>query len=155
MNIAQTWFLARLFVYLSSLISQIPFCIDWFAFLFLMAWQWKHRIPIWVDPNELSSMVDSHVELDSLSWRTMAYILTSKREIIYGNLCLRFGTWKVHNLTIWNKVIHCQNSLVAHSNLIHGLTQIRYAAPSWFKRQSFHVPLNRGIKRLVHEKFDV
>ena len=39
MNIAQTWFLARLFVYLSSLISQITFCIDWFAFLFLYTCQ--------------------------------------------------------------------------------------------------------------------
>ena len=42
--ITQTWFLARLFVYLSSFISQILEFLFWlFALLFLMARQWKHR----------------------------------------------------------------------------------------------------------------
>ena len=42
--ITETWFLARLFVYLSSFISQILEFLFWlFAFLFLMARQWKHR----------------------------------------------------------------------------------------------------------------
>ena len=48
--IGQTWCLARLFVYLTSLISQILDSLYWLhgsvAFLFLMVWQWKHRIVI-------------------------------------------------------------------------------------------------------------
>ena len=33
-----------LFIYLLSFPRFRTFCIDWFVFLFLMAWQWKHRI---------------------------------------------------------------------------------------------------------------
>ena len=41
------WLLARLFVYLPSFISQIPDFLYWLVcILFLMAWQWKHRIKI-------------------------------------------------------------------------------------------------------------
>ena len=33
-----------LYIYLLSLPGHWTFCFDWFAFLFLMAWQRKHRI---------------------------------------------------------------------------------------------------------------
>ena len=33
-----------LYIYLLLFPRFWTFCIDWFAFLFLMAWQWKHRI---------------------------------------------------------------------------------------------------------------
>ena len=43
-NIAQTWFLARpLHIYLLLFPRFWTFCIEWFAILFLIAWQWKPR----------------------------------------------------------------------------------------------------------------
>ena len=44
-NIARTWFLARPFaIYLLLFPRFWTFCIEWFAILFLIAWQWKPRI---------------------------------------------------------------------------------------------------------------
>ena len=43
---SQTWLLVRLFVYHIYLLSFLrfwTFCIDWFPFLFLMAWQWNRE----------------------------------------------------------------------------------------------------------------
>ena len=48
--IAQTWFMARLTAFFTINLLSFPrfwtFSIDWFAFLFLMAWQWK-MFPRW------------------------------------------------------------------------------------------------------------
>ena len=44
-NIAQTWFLARPFAYLSP--RFWTFCIKWLAILFFIAWQWKKSIGFW------------------------------------------------------------------------------------------------------------
>ena len=38
---------------------------------------------------------------------------------------------------VWNEVPHSQNSLVVHSDIIGGSTQIRYVGPNYFKAQLF------------------
>ena len=44
MNYSTDLFLAEAYVQLLSFPRLGTFYIDWFAFLFLMAWQWKHKL---------------------------------------------------------------------------------------------------------------
>ena len=56
-SIAQTWFLARLFVYSSSFVSQILDFLDWMVYIFIFngVTEWKQKIEVyenyrgWVD----------------------------------------------------------------------------------------------------------
>ena len=82
----------------------------------------------WIDPNDVSSTVDSDVELNSSNsihsyavkkWSTM--FSSEKKIVIYALTSARekFDVSETRSL-------HGRNSHVGHSKLIHWSTQIRY-----------------------------
>ena len=93
---AQTWLLARLLVYLSSFISQIwTFCIDWFAFLFLTAWQWKHRIGEKIDCKKTVFLLSLRFILSLQSAFCVLYLVYIFVQSVF---CVdRTSAWPSHN----------------------------------------------------------
>ena len=66
-----------LFIYLLSFLRFRTFCIDWFAFLFLMAWQWKHRIVFVIDYKELQLAQTAEINQLSEFWPLFVYTYTA------------------------------------------------------------------------------
>ena len=88
-----------------------------------------------------NKLVGLIIHFQNVQWSTM---LTS-------NLCIRFST--IRSLMFEMKALHNQHSHVGHSNLIYGLTQIRYVGLNCFKRLSVHVlkwKLKHGTWKLQH-----
>ena len=64
-----------------------------------------YLIPIWVDPNDTSLMIDSDVELtlSLISWTQFIFTMYNglqclPMQINHSNLCIRFSTLKVQPL---------------------------------------------------------
>ena len=72
------------FIYLLSFPRFRTFSIDWFAFLFLMAWQWKHRIVFVFDYKELQLAQTADINQLSEFWPLFVYSQLSPRRTPLG-----------------------------------------------------------------------
>lgn len=97
--------------------------------------RWTFYVPnltaTWVDPNDVSSTVDSDVELNSSNSihsyavkKNGLQCLAVKRN--YCHLCIRFGTWKVRRLTQSRSMVEIPKWATRNWS-----TQIRHVGLNW------------------------